>query len=374
MPANKKHHYVPKFYLKNFSIDNLSINVYNITRSKTIHQANLKNQCYKDYFYGKDDKVEKVLGGIEGVAASIFRTIIKEKKPPRPLTIEYMRLMLFVLIQHGRTTYAVDAMNEMTDTLAKKLLSANKSFNREDIENLKVSITEAGALSVANATSALHLTLDLQCKILMAKEGAEFITSDNPAVLYNQLFEELPYMSAIGLACKGLQIFLPISPSILLYYYDSECYKAGDRRTSTVFITEQRDMDNLNLLQFVNASKNIYFSDAQKARVSTLKSAITLRPTNKTKISTHPNWETDTHRSELWVSSKPSNKINMSLACIKTLNKALIFLENLSKQSSHPALIARNPALLNLDNEYRQSLKKGKKYAHFFEFLRSKEN
>jgi len=374
MPANKKHHYVPKFYLKNFSQNNLSINIFNITHNKTISQANLKNQCYKDYLYGKDDKVEKALGGIEGVAARIFRSIIKEKIPPRPFTIEHMRLMLFVLIQHSRTTYAVDALNEMTDKFAKKLLSANKSLNQSDIEKLKVSITEAGAFSVATATSGLHLILDLKCKILIAKEGTEFITSDNPAVLYNQLFEKLPYMSAIGLACKGLQIFLPISPSILLYYYDSECYKTGNRRSNTTHITEQHDMDSLNLLQFVNASENIYFSDAQKSRISTLKSAITLRPTNKTKISTHPNWETSTHRSELWISSKQSNKTNMSLACIKILEKALSLIKNLSKQTSHPALIVRSPALMQLDNEYRKHLKDSKKHVSFFEFLRNGQN
>ncbi|MNF88215.1 hypothetical protein D3C81_1520250 [compost metagenome] len=180
-------------------------------------------------------------------------------------------------------------------------------------------------------------------------------------------------MSAIGLSCKGLQIFLPISPTILLHYYDPECYKTGDRKSRAVQITEQRDMDSLNLLQFVNASENIYFSDAQKSRFSTLKSAISLRPTNKTKISTYPNWETDTHRSELWVSSKQSNKINMSLSCIKILDKSLAFIKNLSKQKSHPALFSRDPELMKLDKEYRQSLKEGKISKHFFDFLRSKE-
>ncbi|MED7670268.1 DUF4238 domain-containing protein [Pseudomonas moraviensis subsp. stanleyae] len=373
MPANKKHHYVPKFYLKNFSHNNLSINIYNITHNKTISQANLKSQCYKDYLYGKDDKIEKVLGGIEGAAAEILKSIIKEKEPPRPFTLEYVRLILFVLIQHSRTTSAVDAMNEMTDKFAKKLLSTNESFKQEDIDKIKISVNEPGAFSIATATSGLHIILDLHCKTLIAKKGTEFITSDNPAILYNQLFEKLSYMSAIGLACKGLQIFLPISPTKLLYYYDPACYKAGDRKSSVVYITEQRDMDNLNLLQFVNASENIYFSDAQKSRISTLKSATSLRPISKTNISTHPNWETDTHRSELWVTSKHSSKTNMSLSCIKILDKALDFIKNLSKQESHPALFVRNPQLMKLDKEFRQSLKEGTKTKNFFEFLESKE-
>jgi len=373
MPANKKHHYVPKFYLKNFSQNSLSINIYNVPHDKTINNANLKNQCYKDYFYGKDDKVEKALGGIEGAASEIFREIIRNQSAPRPLTKEHMRLVLFVLIQHSRTTYAVDVLNEMTDKFAKKMLATEKSLDLQDFDKIKVSITDAGAFSVATATSALHLVLDLKCKILIAKEGAEFITSDNPAILYNQLFENMDYMSAIGLSCKGLQIFLPISPTILLHYYDSDCYKLGDRKSNAVRITELRDMDSLNLLQLVNASENIYFSDAQKSRISMLKAASSLRPINKTNISSHVNWETDSQRSELWVSSKQSNKTSLSLDCVKILDKALAFVKDLSQQRSHPALIVRDPALMELDREYRKWLKKVKKSVSFFEFLKSNE-
>ncbi|QXG46564.1 DUF4238 domain-containing protein [Pseudomonas syringae] len=373
MPANKKHHYVPKFYLKNFSQNSLSINIYNIFRDKTINNANLKNQCYKDYFYGKNDKVEKALAGIEGAASEIFREIIRNQSAPWPFTKEHMRLVLFVLIQHSRTTYAVDVLNEMTDKFAKKMVATEKSLNLQDFDKIKVSITDAGAFSVATATSALHLVLDLKCKILIAKEGAEFITSDNPAILYNQLFEDMDYMSAIGLSCKGLQIFLPISPTILLHYYDSDCYKLGHRKSNTVRITELRDMDSLNLLQLVNASENVYFSDAQKSRISMLKAASSLRPINKTNISSHVNWETDTQRSELWVSSKKSNKTSLSLDCVKILDKALVFLKNLSQQRPHPALIVRDPTLMELDRKYRKSLKEGNKNLSFFEFLKSND-
>jgi len=132
-------------------------------------------------------------------------------------------------------------------------------------------------------------------------------------------------------------------------------------------------MDSLNLLQLVNASENIYFSDAQKSRISMLKAASSLRPINKTNISSHVNWETDSQRSELWVSSKQSNKTSLSLDCVKILDKALAFVKDLSQQRSHPALIVRDPALMELDREYRKWLKKVKKSVSFFEFLKSNE-
>jgi len=63
---NKKHHYVPLFYLKRFSPDGKSINLYNLRSTRTIYKAKLKNQCYSDYFYGKEPDIEHALAGLDG--------------------------------------------------------------------------------------------------------------------------------------------------------------------------------------------------------------------------------------------------------------------------------------------------------------------
>ena len=75
MPQNKKQHYVPQFYLRRYSKDGKSINIWNISNEKKIESANLKNQCYRNYFYGKDKAFEESLSYIEGQAARILHTI-----------------------------------------------------------------------------------------------------------------------------------------------------------------------------------------------------------------------------------------------------------------------------------------------------------
>jgi hypothetical protein len=45
MPDNKKHHYVPRFYLRIFSKDKNSINIYNKEQEK-VFLGNINNQCY----------------------------------------------------------------------------------------------------------------------------------------------------------------------------------------------------------------------------------------------------------------------------------------------------------------------------------------
>ncbi len=114
--------------------------------------------------------------------------------------------------------------------------------------------------------------MDLKLKALEACRSLEFVTSDNPVVLYNpySLGAEKLQASATGIQSRGLQVFLPISNKITLVYYDSAVYKIGDKRQDLVRIGE-RDVQSLNFLQMLNATENVYFhSDPIAAHVEKL--------------------------------------------------------------------------------------------------------
>lgn len=373
MPANKKHHFVPKFYLKNFSSDAKSINLFNIQSDKIVIGANLTNQCYKNYFYGDDDKIEKALGTIEGAAAHVFRDMVNFSKIPKKYSKEHTNLLIHILTQNGRTNYATDSINEIMDKFGKYILRPTENLSQEDIDSVKISLTNAGAFSVGISASSWHLASDLHYKIVKCKQGSEFITSDNPAIFYNQLFEEINYLSTIGIACKGLQIFIPVSPTILLIFYDQECYKVGSKNSDLVVLKDQSDVDSVNRLQIVNSSKNIYFKPATAAQISRLKSSIGLRRAEKSKMTVQPSWETETKRTELVISSKISNKIGLKLGFIKPLKRAELFMSDMKNSTTHPAFFPRNPQLLQDDREYQAAVKK-KLYPSgcFFEFARNK--
>jgi hypothetical protein len=87
MPDNKRHHYVPRFYLKRFSPDERYLSLYNIKRKIVIPNAKLYEQCAKNYFYGKTPEAEKALGGAEGEIANLFRMIDQAQLPPPPLSV-----------------------------------------------------------------------------------------------------------------------------------------------------------------------------------------------------------------------------------------------------------------------------------------------
>ena len=121
MPSNKKHHYVPRFYLKRFSQNGKSIGIFNLPRKLKILNGNLKNQCYENYFYGKDPLIEHCLGDVEGAVARILKEIARSQDLPKHFSHDYVVLLIFILIQFGRTKHSADVLDEMTDKFLKYL-------------------------------------------------------------------------------------------------------------------------------------------------------------------------------------------------------------------------------------------------------------
>ena len=54
-------------------------------------------------------------------------------------------------------------------------------------------------------------------------------------------------------------IYLPLSPFIAVLYYDSKCYKVGDREKKYVDLISEKDVEELNKLIVAKASNVVYF-------------------------------------------------------------------------------------------------------------------
>ena len=68
MPSKKRQHYVPRSLLKRFSVCEKQINLYLLASRRFIKQASLRDQCYRDYYYGKDAPIEDGFAAMEGHA------------------------------------------------------------------------------------------------------------------------------------------------------------------------------------------------------------------------------------------------------------------------------------------------------------------
>lgn len=260
MPNNKSHHFVPKFYLKYFSTDPdlATINLFNIRRGRIIKNASLRDQCAHDYFYGKDGKTESKLGTLEGAAAKTIEAIQVSRRLPRILGPDHFNLFIFTYTQYIRTTQAVDKMQDLASTMAKHLLS--KQFPQDVLDKFSVRIKNGPAYFLEQGQRYFTLLLDLDSRLLVAAPGTEFLISDNPVVFYNQLMEFSELGSHSGATSRGLQIFFPLGPTLMLMLFDPSVYVVGDKRDRVYHLKEAADTLALNSLQFVSAQQNVYFA------------------------------------------------------------------------------------------------------------------
>lgn len=266
----KNQHYVPQFYQRYFSHDGKNIGTYVIVNDKNIPSAPIRHQASKEYFYSDNMNIEKALGGIEGIAKTVIDKVITNDNKVLSKEEAYS-LYCFTMMQVGRTPSQVriisDALTALCRTLIKKEVEIKRNngehsevegITDEIIQQLEVNFAKPGMFAVGTQAQLINTCIDLKCKFLINKTKIPFITCDNPAVIYNQFLIRMKQQS-YALGSRGLQIYLPITPTFAVMYYDSECYKIGCKKRNYIDITQVSDVLELNKLSAVNAENVIYY-------------------------------------------------------------------------------------------------------------------
>ena len=359
MPQNKKHHYVPRFYLKRFSKNKKSINIFNLPSKRKILSASLKDQCHKKYFYGEESDVEKALSDLESEAARVFHQIDHSETLPTPNTFEYEMLFVHMLIQYGRTAYMADAIEEMAGKAIKCLFHNNLEEYQLDFDQFKIGLEEPGKSSLAITAQQLPFVLDLECKLVINRTSEDFVTSDNPVGMYNQLLSFRKFGSNIGLACRGLQIFLPISPDKYLLFFDPEVYRIGNQNRPSLVVSEESDVYQLNTLQMCAAAENVYFfNSAMNINALHRKAAPYLR-SRKANVNVFCGYDMGEHKRELLRTSLEDIRTNLTLSFVKLTHGAKRWKKEFCTQDVQPATIVRNQQLCEEDNRFRKKVAAG---------------
>lgn len=263
MAEKKKQHYVPKLLLRHFSIDDKkkNINVFNADTRFYKQNCPLKNQGQEDYFYGEDGIIEKELEQLETAAAPIIAEIIKHKQIPKKDTEKYGILFFFSLLLTYRTKSSAEHLNEVVNKTFQEITKLDERFSEFKDKGINIELKNAAAHSLSVISEAILGAYDLKLTLLVNTTNKKFITSDNPSVKYNQFLEKRNHLGGhLGIFTKGLQIFFPLSPDVMLVYYDKWAYKFGNKKDTVIFLNNDSDIDQLNLLQIANCHK-IIFSD-----------------------------------------------------------------------------------------------------------------
>jgi hypothetical protein len=268
-PKKKRQHYVPRLILREFSRDRATTSVLVLDTGEVVEGASISRQCYEHYFYGEDGKVENALADVEAA----FSAVLGDRSPARLDALsdaDTVVIGFFVQLQRGRTVAAAEQMSEQTDSFWKAALGGDPRLLElgPDLDQFRIGTDRPQAEALYFAAMTWPLLLDLKLKFLVPSGKLGFVVSDDPVIIYNQYAEHHPiyrmHPGTSGLALKGLQVFLPLSPRLCIAMYDAGAYECGSpsRRTCSVGL---RDVRLLNTLQALNAQECLYFDKSLMA-------------------------------------------------------------------------------------------------------------
>lgn len=259
-------HFVPKFYLKNFSNDNSSIRTFLIKQEEIINNSSIKWQASKSNMYWEDLKLEIFFKKLEWYTSNIIKKIINEDYMFSKDSEEHYMFLLFIIssIQRNPITKSNnDSLSEkhnsyMNEISKKKWwneIKNNKETNSHYYKKMILRFLTKSAISI----------VDLDFKLLTNNTNIDFITSDNPISKYNKLLLKVrfPFWGKIWYILKWLQYFIPINSKLTIAVFDKNTYKIWNKNELLHKINDEKIITELNLLQYWNADNCIFFENIE---------------------------------------------------------------------------------------------------------------
>ena len=193
---------------------------------------------------------------LEGFVAPAIQQIVETNTLPKPSGVETQKLLFFIALQTMRTPTHAGSMAEGFDKMLDLALA-----DLSDLEKRRFKLTDAIRFSIETSALIAEYWSDLSIHLFVNMGQFAFVTSDNPAVLYNQYCEHLKGRGTTGAIKRGLMVFVPLSPRHLVLLYDSDVYKVENKRTSLSYVSNSSDLTTLNALQVINSENVLLFSD-----------------------------------------------------------------------------------------------------------------
>lgn len=254
----KKHHYVPQFYLKNFSSTDSKrlINCYSIKNNEFYRNVSIKNQACRQHFYDLDGKAETFLSEVESLFAPTISRLISD--PELIANYDTRQVVLyFLVLSHIRTTKFLANHEYIFSQMADYLGHVHPEYRDEIDAGLRPSPQTRGRLTISAVPDGVESISDLHVLTLLNDTERDFVTSDTPVNLYNQFLEEKKYLrSSRGMSLLGTMLFLPLTSKLMVFAYDSSVY---DFNLENEQITNRDDINSINKIQMLHSEQNIFY-------------------------------------------------------------------------------------------------------------------
>lgn len=258
MANQKNQHFVPKVYLRQFSVefDRRSVCVWLPGEGRIFEGASIKGQCSKPYFYGKDRIIENLYRHPETVYAKTIDNI-NRNQPIR--SVDFEAILFFWLVQNQRSEKSLLEIIRSEGSLRDAVKSyKGQDPDLEEFFGPKLGPKEAAQFALSEAKTKFEVLRGLRCVMIKNNTDFEFFTSDNPATFSNKLyFNKFKFSKNYGIGNSGLYVFLPISPKLGFLAFDNFVYKVPKMQGEYLNLS-RKDAISLNMLTYLNHHKCIY--------------------------------------------------------------------------------------------------------------------
>ena len=257
----KNQHYVPQFLLKNFSSrGDKFIWAYDKNEKHNIHnqikERPIKKVASEEYFYDqfKSNKIgsyEYVLQQAEDATAPIIANLIKSKNIKDLSEEDRRTLSFFVTLQNLRTKGQL---------LQTEIFMNNLSEQLEGKAKIKIPDVDPKRIWFSMLERSTSFSEHLMNKVwMLCESNNSFLISDNPVTLQNTT-DTSKIRGTLGLDSFGIEIYLPISPSITLCLFCEKLFKdSGYHKNYIPNLTcKPENIENINSLQIAFSQRFIF--------------------------------------------------------------------------------------------------------------------
>jgi hypothetical protein len=271
----KNQHYVPRFYLKNFTNSDDKIFVFDKTSDK-VFQTAVENIACENYFYDNDrlktefqeeQYLEKFYSSIESEFAPFYTDFITkvESKEWDKITKEDKKAFAsFLVLQIDRTKEHREMSRQSYSIMKEQLFE--KGFTQQQLIDFGFELENPdpkdlhieSILLGEEMRDTLAEILENHIWILIENNTNQpFFTSDNPIAKIANIKED--HISYDGYASEGIEIIFPLNSKYLLVLCEREYFKNLEKiENSKLIITDIENINYYNSLEIIRSYRQVF--------------------------------------------------------------------------------------------------------------------
>lgn len=218
------HHYVPRLLLKNFcSGDKEQLWACDKRTGRSFFTSVQNVAGERDYYEMKVGNevisLEPALGDLESRAAVLFDRMVAERSIGWLSGADREVVAAFVAVQMKRGPQIRENFITM-DAGLRRFLGERSGLQVGEYPEMTPEMAKAMALaSLVEPDQFAEHILDKSWLLFETSSAIPFYISDNPVALQNEDTSRGPHRGNLGLAVRGIQIYLPISSTLVLAFF-----------------------------------------------------------------------------------------------------------------------------------------------------------